>query len=293
MRKLQNYYFLCLAFLFAINICSAQVKSYKKTDFGISFKLDKGVMILYLFNNDLVEIKYTVLDKMLEKKSLVVLPVKTYLKNFSVSANNDDVVIKTANLKIQVDKKTNAITYSDLKGNIILAEADINGKQMRDTTIVGINTYACSTSFQSPEDEALFGLGCHPEDSLSINYKGRNQDMAIKYLTGAIPVLLSTRGYGLLWDNYAESKYYGGEKNNSQFTYVSESGKMVDYYFFYGPSFDHIMDLYRNHTGVAPMYPKWAFGLFQSQDRYKSQKEVLSVKDNYRKNHIALYQPAN
>jgi alpha-D-xyloside xylohydrolase len=277
-----------LAFLFIINAGSAQIKSYKKTDFGVSLKLEKGLMNVYLFNNDLVEVKYTVLDDMPEKKSLVVLPAKSYLKNFATSDNDKDVIVTTSRLKIHIDKKTNAIAYADLKGNIILSEADTNGKQMRDTTIVGIDTYACSTSFQSPNDEALYGLGCHPTDSLSINYKGRNQDMAIKYLTGAIPVLLSTKGYGLLWDNYAESKFYGGEKNNSQYTYVSESGKMVDYYFFYGPSFDHIMDLYRNLTGVAPMYPKWAFGLFQSQDRYKSQKEVLSVKDNYRKNHIPV-----
>lgn len=288
MRKFHKYSLSYLMFILIANICSAQIKSFEKTDFGVSFKLEKGIMNVYLLNNDLVEVKYTVLDRMPEKKSLVVLPVKSYLKKFTVNENKDNVTITTSRLKIRIDKQDNAITYLNPDNKIILSEADQNGKQMRDTTIVGINTYACATSFQSPKDEALFGLGCHPEDSLSINYKGRNQDMAIKYLTGAIPVLLSTRGYGLLWDNYAESKYYGDEKNNSQFTYVSESGKMVDYYFFYGPSFDHVMDLYRNLTGVAPMYPKWAFGLFQSQDRYKSQKEVLSVKDNYRKNHIPV-----
>ncbi|MEO6893509.1 MAG: TIM-barrel domain-containing protein [Ginsengibacter sp.] len=288
MRKFSKHFFNCVTFILIINICSAQIKSFKKTDFGVSFKLDKGMMNLYLFTNDLVEVKYTVLDEMPEKKSLVVLPVKSYLKNFTLNENKDNILINTSRLKIRIDKKNNAITYLNTSNQVILSEADNNGKQMRDTTIVDINTFACATSFQSPRDEALFGLGCHPEDSLSINYKGRNQDMAIKYLTGAIPVLLSTRGYGLLWDNYAESKFYGDEKNNSQFTYVSESGKMVDYYFFYGPSFDHIMDLYRSLTGVAPMYPKWAFGLFQSQDRYKTQKEVLSVKDNYRKNHIPV-----
>ncbi len=119
---------------------------------------------------------------------------------------------------------------------------------MRDTTVAGIQTYSCATSFQSPADEGLYGLGCHPLDSLSINYKGRNQDMAIKYLTGAIPVMLSTKGYGLLWDNYAESKFYGAEENNTQYTYISESGKMVDYYFFYGPSFDNIINSYRTHN---------------------------------------------
>ena len=277
-----------LLLIFSANSSSAQVKSYKKTNFGVSFHLQKGMMNLYLLKNDLVEVKYTTLETMPEKKSMVVLPVDSYLKNFSVAETNGNVMITTDKLKIKVDRQTQAITYSDLKNHIILAESANENKQMRDTTIVGIKTFSVGTTFQSPKDEALYGLGCHPEDSLSINYKGRNQDMAIKYLTGAIPVLLSTKGYGLLWDNYAESKFYGAEKNNSEYTYVSESGKMVDYYFFYGPSFDHIMDLYRNLTGVAPMYPKWAFGLFQSQDRYKTQQEVLSVKDNYRKNHIPV-----
>ncbi len=112
--------------------------------------------------------------------------------------------------------------------------------------------------------------------------------MAIKYLTGAIPVMLSSKGYGLLWDNYAESKFSGTEKNSTEFKYVSKSGKMVDYYFFYGPLFDHIIDLYRTITGKAPMYPKWSFGLFQSQDRYKTQQEVLTPAAEYRKNHIPV-----
>jgi alpha-D-xyloside xylohydrolase len=159
---------------------------------------------------------------------------------------------------------------------------------MTPAVIAGLQVNNCTTQFLSPANEALFGLGCHPEDSLSINYKGRNQDLVIKYMTGAIPVILSTRGYGLLWDNYSPSYFYGGEAGNTKFKYMSESGEMVDYYFIYGPSFDNIISSYRKATGEAPMFPKWTFGLFQSQDRYKSQVEVLSVKDNYRKNNIPV-----
>ena len=268
--------------------CVAQVKSYEKTAYGVSFSLVAGQMNIYLVKDDIIEVKYTSLRNLPEKQSLVVEPVRSYVKNYAVTEIGNEILIATGKLKIKVNRSSQAITYTDLAGKIILAEADKNNKLMADTTIAGIKTYSCTTSFNSPEDEALFGLGCHPLDSLSINYKGRDQDMAIKYLTGAIPVLLSTKGYGLLWDNYAESKFYGTIAGNTQFKYVSESGKMVDYYFFYGPSFDHIIDLYRTITGKAPMYPKWAFGLFQSQDRYKTQEEVLSVKDNYRKNHIPV-----
>lgn len=277
-----------ILFLFINYVASAQVTSYKKTGYGISCNLKTGAMNIYLLKDDIIEVKYTSLENIVPKQSLVVEPVKSYLKDFSVLEKDNDIVITTAKLKIIINRNSQAITYTDIKNNIILAEADVNNKVMRDTAVAGIKTYSCATSFQSPAGEGLYGLGCHPEDSLSINYKGRNQDMAIKYLTGAIPVMLSTKGYGLLWDNYAESKFYGAENNNTQFTYVSESGRMVDYYFFYGPSFDHIISSYRNITGKAPMYPKWAFGLFQSQDRYKTQEEVLAPAAAYRAAHIPV-----
>ncbi len=279
---------LVLSFLVITSKNIAQVSSYMKTDYGASINLMAGKMNIYLLNEKTVEVRYTSLTELSAKQSLVAISKPSYLKNFSITDTKTDIFIATSVLKIGINRKTEAITYADLSGNIILAEAPENGKTMNDTTIAGIQTHSCATSFLSPKDEGLFGLGCHPLDSLSINYKGRDQDMAIKYLTGAIPVLLSTKGYGLLWDNYAESKFHGAEAANTEFKYVSESGKMIDYYFFYGPSFDQIIDSYRKLTGTAPMYPRWAYGLFQSQDRYKKQEEVLDAAEGYRKNHIPV-----
>jgi alpha-D-xyloside xylohydrolase len=265
----------------------AAIISYTKNTDGVYFKLDKGLMYLKICNASIIEVKYTIFDAFPSKSSLVVNNSWKDKPSFNIADHNGQIIITTAKLKISVNKITNAITYANLKGAIITAEATEN-KTMTTATIAGINTYTCNTSFNSPADEALFGLGCHPEDTLSINYKGRNQSMLIKYMTGAIPVMLSTKGYGLFWDNYSASDFYGGASKNTQYKYVSESGKMIDYYFFYGPGFDRIIDLYRRATGKAPMFPKWSFGLFQSQDRYKSQAEILAVKDGYRKNHIPV-----
>jgi alpha-D-xyloside xylohydrolase len=280
---------LALVLLIGLQIkqASAAVISYTKNAGGVVFKLDKGLMNIKICKADIVEVKYTILNAFPDRPSLVVINPWNEKAAFTVAESNGKIVITTAKLKINVDKATNAITYTKLNGAVITAETADN-KSMNKATIAGIETYNCTTQFKSPAGEALFGLGCHPEDSLSINYKGRNQEMLIKYMTGAIPVMLSTKGYGLLWDNYSASNFYGAEADNSQYKYVSESGKMVDYYFFYGPDFDRIIDLYRTATGRAPMYPKWSFGLFQSQDRYKTQAEILSVKDNYRKNHIPV-----
>jgi Alpha-glucosidases, family 31 of glycosyl hydrolases len=267
---------------------SASVSSYTKDADGVTFKLDKGVMKIKICTSDIVEVKYTSLAELAAKNSLVVNNPWKIAPKFEVSEKQGEVIITTERLKVKVKKQTNAVVYTDLKGAVILSEDAAAGKQVEPATIAGINTYNCTTLFNSPKDEALYGLGCHPEDTLSINYKGRNQYMTIKYMTGSIPVLLSTKGYGILWDNYSASNFYGGEAGNTQYKYVSESGTMVDYYFFYGPDLDKIIALYREATGQAPMFPKWSFGLFQSQDRYQSQQEVLSVKDNYRNNNYPV-----
>jgi alpha-D-xyloside xylohydrolase len=274
-----------IALLFLITGCiaaipaNAIVKSFKKGADGVTFSSDKGLMKVLVRRADIVEVKYTIFDAFETKPSLVVNNSWKAPTAYQVAETKTEVIITTAKLKIRVNKATNAITYTDLKGNTITAE-DSDNKTITPATVAGISTNTISTQFISPQNEGLFGLGCHPLDSLSINYKGRNQELLIKYLTGAIPVLLSTKGYGLLWDNYSASNFYGAEADNTKFKYVSESGKQVDYLFFYGPSFDHIIDLYRTATGRAPMFGKWAFGLFQSQDRYMSEDEIIGVKDN-------------
>ena len=279
---------IALALMVLTVAVQASVISYKKDSDGITCNLDKGLMKVKICFDNTVEVKYTILPVFLDKPSLVITNEWKTTPGFTVTENSKEIVITTSVLKIVVNRQSNSIKYTDLTGNVILAEDDSQGKTMTEATIAGIDTYNCSTQFISPADEALYGLGCHPEDSLSINYKGRNQDLAIKYMTGAIPVMLSTKGYGLFWDNYSASNFFGAEAGNTQFKYVSESGRMVDYYFIYGPDFDNIIASFRNASGNAPMFPKWAFGLFQSQDRYKSQAEVLSVKDKYRNNNIPV-----
>ena len=277
-----------LTSVLAINNSTASIITYSKSPDGVTFKLDKGVMKINVCKADIIEVKYTLMESMPSKQSLVVNNKWGVTTAFSITENPKEVIITTSRLKVKVDKSTNAVKYTDLKDVLILAEDASGGKKITPAKIAGIDTYNCETIFNSPVDEALFGMGCHPEDTLSINYKGRNQSMAIKYMTGAIPVMISNKGYGLLWDNYSASNFYGGVDGNTKYRYVSESGTMVDYYFFYGPEFDQIISLYRQASGTAPMFGKWAFGLFQSQDRYQSQAEVLGVADKYRKNNLPV-----
>lgn len=76
------------------------------------------------------------------------------------------------------------------------------------------------------------------------------------------------------------------EKNT--FSFSSEAGKQIEYYFVYGRNMDSVISGYRYLTGKAPIVPKWALGFWQSRERYKTENEILSTVDEFRKRKIPI-----
>jgi alpha-D-xyloside xylohydrolase len=66
----------------------------------------------------------------------------------------------------------------------------------------------------------------------------------------------------------------------------SEVGDGIDYYFVYGPSIDDVIAGYRLLTGKATMLPNWAFGLWQSRQRYETSQQSLDVVKEFRHRQI-------
>lgn len=77
------------------------------------------------------------------------------------------------------------------------------------------------------------------------------------------------------------------DQQNS-FGFCSEAGKQVDYYFVYGDNMDEVISGYRMLTGKAPIVPKWALGFWQSRERYKTQEEIVTTVDEFRKRKIPI-----
>lgn len=78
------------------------------------------------------------------------------------------------------------------------------------------------------------------------------------------------------------------EEQQNSFSFCSEAGRQVDYYFIYGNNMDEVISGYRTLTGKAPIVPKWALGFWQSRERYKTQHEILSTIDEFRKRKIPI-----
>jgi alpha-D-xyloside xylohydrolase len=68
----------------------------------------------------------------------------------------------------------------------------------------------------------------------------------------------------------------------------SEVGDQIDYYFVHGNNTDEVIKGYREITGKTPMMPKWAMGLWQCRERYKTQEELLAVVKEFRDRKIPL-----
>lgn len=76
--------------------------------------------------------------------------------------------------------------------------------------------------------------------------------------------------------------------DENTFSFESEAGRYIDYYFIHGKNMDSVIAGYRRLTGKASIVPKWALGFWQSRERYKTQDEVLQATDEFRKRKIPL-----
>src|SRR5580658_6585502 len=120
-----------VALLCGTNSAHATVQSWTKDADGVTFTLDVGTMKLRICAADIVEVKYTILPRLMQKLSLVVNSRFDPQAPFTVAEAGGAVVITTSRLRITVDKATNAVTYADLGGKTILAEDPKDNKSMQ------------------------------------------------------------------------------------------------------------------------------------------------------------------
>jgi alpha-D-xyloside xylohydrolase len=87
-------------------------------------------MKVKICTENIVEVRYTILTSFLERESLVINNKWITKPTFSVAESASEVVISTAKLKVKINKSNQSVTYTDLKGNVILSEDKSNSKKM-------------------------------------------------------------------------------------------------------------------------------------------------------------------
>jgi alpha-D-xyloside xylohydrolase len=247
---------------------------------GVNFTVGTGKMYVQVCADDIIRVQYTSSATLPKKTSLSVSNPWDKPPTFCVTEASGTVTVTTGRLKVKVAESTGIVSYTDLADKAIVAETS---KSTTAATVESTSTFKISTAFTATADEGIFGLGQRQDNNM--NMKGKSTRLQNANTNINIPVMVSSKGYGFFWDNPSVGNF---SSTSTATTYSSEAGDAVDYYFLYGPSIDQVIAGYRTATGAAPLFPKWAYGFFQSKDHYGSQSEITKVMDGYRNGKIPV-----
>jgi len=289
--------------------------------------------------------------------------------NLQVRVVKNDVTLSTPTMSASIDAGSGAVTFLSADGKSLLSEPKQGGKSFDVPSVYEAKTWEVQQTFLSPSDEALYGLGQHQEGIFG--WRGVPLRLHQANTNISIPFLLSSKGYGILWNNPSltdfnpadqsvaidpatgKGKFTTGAKGvygfvltsdnkdhlvvdvngqhaidlnnmwlptsasgylelegNKEYeisarggpgglqlavrppqdttTFRSEVGPAIDYYFFYGPDLNRVISDYRQLTGEAPLFPKWAYGYLQCRERYHSEQEILDTAAEFRKRKIPV-----
>lgn len=282
---------------------------------GVRLETTDGIMHIAFCTPGIARIRYTLDSELSGKQSLAVVsrPEPADVE-WTVADHPGHLEISAALLTIQVDKSTCAFSYWDAHGRLLTREPSRGGKTLERTEVYrtlfddsagkvetdqgadglraraeGIDrkldrqAYHTKLEFEWQEGEALYGLGSHEEGMM--NLRGRHQYLYQQNMKAVVPVLVSTRGYGVLADSYSYMTFHDDAFGSYLWTEVADE---MDYYVIYGPEFDEIIAGIRHLTGEAPMLPKWSYGYVQSKERYISQEELIATVQEYRDRSLPL-----
>jgi alpha-D-xyloside xylohydrolase len=392
--------FVCVSLLLAASALSASaedaVLSVQRQPNQVTVTIAGGQLELRPVDDRSVRVRFS--DGKTAETPGFVLKEGLAVPSFTVKEDPSRITVATAQLQAVVDRATGALSFQDAQGRVFLTEQP-GGRVLQPVTLQGKPSFSVGQTFQSPDSEKLYGLGQY-QDGLW-NWRGIPVEMRQLNTQIAIPVLVSNKGYGLLWDNasrtdfnlpgdpvalsapsestdslspaptateqlssatkapagkgpFREGSYTTGEAGDYVFcvrdadrsndvailldgrqiagvtnrwtpravvgkatlpastkvaltvrgggkdvklfarplgntsTFRSDYGQAIDYTVFYGPALDDVIASYRNATGPAPLWPKWAFGLWQCRERYSSSKQLLDTAAEFRRRGIPV-----
>src|SRR5579871_3794087 len=258
------------------------VVAVKPTADGAVLSLQTGAVRLQVLTPEIVRVTYAAGTTFPETPQYLVTRTDFPAPQFTTQSSDAEFVLLTSQLKISVTRKNSAIRFSD-SGGAKLFEDD--ARSLTPVEVNGEKTFHAEM-FSNLWDstEGFFGLGQHQAGVW--NYHGETVDISEANTNISVPLVMSSNGYGIYWNNSSRSRF------NNRFPHElylsSEVADTVDYYFIYGPEFDNIVASYRDMTGQAPLFGKWAYGFWQCKNKYESQAEVLGVAHKYRELHIPV-----
>lgn len=258
-----------------------EAQTFRQTKQGITGTTQGMDIEIQFVSPEIVRVVKAPEGRSFTKKSLSVVKSPESM-SVTTEKKGETVSLKSNAVRVDFNVGTGRISFFDKQGKALFTEKDY-GAQFTPFNDAGNPTFSVRQAFLLDKDEAIYGLGQQQVDDL--NQRNHKHFMRQRALYASVPIIQSTKGYGMFWDNYSPTTY---TDNPQEMSFDSEVGECMDYYFMYGGNADGVIAQIRDLTGQAPMYPLWTFGFWQSRERYKSQQETMEVVDKYRELGIPL-----
>ena len=207
MRKILSWT-IALAVMASIS-CGCTKKAYTTRGDTVTIRLEShepgnaSTIKLQWAGAELVRVTAQPEEALPERASLVVLPQDPFT-DFKVERISSDgkIIVSSSKLAVTINPADGKINFSDANGNILLDDSIISFSPI---TVEGKKAYSTYVSFASPTDEAFYGLG--QQQSGELNHKGRSEELFQYNTKVSLPMVVSTKGYGLLFDAYSLSRW--------------------------------------------------------------------------------------
>ncbi|MCP4625384.1 MAG: glycoside hydrolase family 31 protein [bacterium] len=202
-----------------------------------------------------------------------------------ISITKGKAVVRNGKIRAEIESWRGRITYLNDKDEVLLREAyhHHHPQFARQFKSRGSDHFELKVTFDAEKDEHLYGMGQYPNDCLDL--KGTVLELAQKNTQISIPFLLSSKGYGFIWNNPAVGR---AELSLTHTSFYAEYTRQIDYVIFSGETPARLVTHYSTLTGTAPKMPKFATGFWQSKLRYYSQADLLSVAREYKKRNLPI-----
>lgn len=199
-----------LLLLTGLLLISCATKQYKRIEDGLilNFEQKNNTQIkklrIQVLGDELIHVSATPELTFPKDSSLIIVPEIPTVP-FTVNELGDSIILATNKLNVMISKADGGIKFKDTDGKLVLAEKDGGGKTFTPIEVEGTKGFTTRQIFESPKEEAFYGLGQHQSDEF--NYKGKSEELYQYNTKVSVPFIVSNKNYGLLWDSYALSRF--------------------------------------------------------------------------------------
>ena len=277
--------FAALPLLGQTPVKSDSIVSYTRNAQGVEFRTQHGTLAVQLCTDAMVHVVFRSPASGQHSQPWVVRTTWPPVEFGVAEDTHQNIIISTKRARVIVEHDSSALVFEDSQEKVLTREsASPSPRELTPIAVDGEKSFRADAYFDLSQEEAIYGLGQHQNGLL--NQRGTDLLLMQDNTNITLPFLLSSRGYGLLWNSASLGQY----ENHFQpkLALRANVADAVDYYFIYGPEFDRIIAAYRELTGPAPILPLWAYGFWQSRYQYRTQQELLDIAAEYRELKIPL-----